>query len=98
MRTRVIWSSCNITSFKHLYFNIEILPLFYLFLGTRVNVSDFRNQEWLFRETTANYDQLLIQYHGFCAYSIGVKGLTLPGMLCSWTFPYYIFTQGPGKM
>uniref|UniRef100_A0A8B9ZG75 Cilia- and flagella-associated protein 206 n=1 Tax=Anas platyrhynchos TaxID=8839 RepID=A0A8B9ZG75_ANAPL len=37
------------------------------------------NQEWLFPETTADFDQLLIQYHGFCAYAIGVKGLTLPG-------------------
>ncbi|KAM9383038.1 cilia- and flagella-associated protein 206 [Phaethornis superciliosus] len=48
-------------------------------MGDRVNVSDFENQEWLFPETTDNFDQLLIQYHGFCAYTIGVKGLTLPG-------------------
>ncbi|NXK58863.1 CF206 protein, partial [Sylvietta virens] len=48
-------------------------------MGTRVNVSDFKNQEWLFPETTDNFDQLLIQYHGFCAHSIGVKGITLPG-------------------
>ncbi|XP_008493606.2 cilia- and flagella-associated protein 206 [Calypte anna] len=48
-------------------------------MGERVNVSDFENQEWLFPETTDNFDQLLIQYHGFCAYTIGVKGLTIPG-------------------
>ncbi|KAM9018713.1 cilia- and flagella-associated protein 206 isoform 2-T2 [Ara ararauna] len=48
-------------------------------IGTRVNVSDFKNQEWLFPETIEHFDQLLIQYHGFCAYAIGVKGLTLPG-------------------
>ncbi|KAM6354927.1 cilia- and flagella-associated protein 206 [Podargus strigoides] len=48
-------------------------------MGTRVNVSDFKNQEWLFPETTDNFDQLLIQYHGFCAHAIGVKGLILPG-------------------
>ncbi|XP_035415449.1 cilia- and flagella-associated protein 206 isoform X1 [Cygnus atratus] len=48
-------------------------------MGTRVNVSDFENQEWLFPETTADFDQLLIQYRGFCAHAIGVKGLTLPG-------------------
>ncbi|NXC20100.1 CF206 protein, partial [Corythaeola cristata] len=48
-------------------------------MGTRVNVSDFKNQEWLFPETTDNFDELLIQYHGFCAHAIGVKGLTLPG-------------------
>lgn len=59
-----------------------------------MNVSDFRNQEWLFPETTDNFDQLLIQYHGFCAHSIGVKGITLPGMLCSWTFSIlYINTR-----
>lgn len=65
------------------YFDTEVLPLFCLFLGTKVNVSDFKNQEWLFPETTDNFDQLLIQYHGFCAHSIGVKGITLQGMLCS---------------
>ncbi|NXM71954.1 CF206 protein, partial [Serilophus lunatus] len=48
-------------------------------MGTRVNVSDFENQEWLFPESTDNFDQLLIQYHCFCAHAIGVKGLTLPG-------------------
>ncbi|XP_062464335.1 cilia- and flagella-associated protein 206 isoform X2 [Pezoporus occidentalis] len=48
-------------------------------MGTRVNVSDFENQEWLFPETIDHFDQLLIQYHGFCAHAIGVKGLTLPG-------------------
>uniref|UniRef100_A0A8B9GA36 Cilia- and flagella-associated protein 206 n=1 Tax=Amazona collaria TaxID=241587 RepID=A0A8B9GA36_9PSIT len=48
-------------------------------MGTRVNVSDFKNQEWLFPETIEHFDQLLIQYHGFCAHAIGVKGLTLPG-------------------
>ncbi|NXD67601.1 CF206 protein, partial [Eolophus roseicapillus] len=48
-------------------------------MGTRVNVSDFENQEWLFPETVDHFDQLLIQYRGFCAHAIGVKGLTLPG-------------------
>ncbi|XP_014819885.1 PREDICTED: UPF0704 protein C6orf165 homolog isoform X2 [Calidris pugnax] len=48
-------------------------------MGTRVNVSDFKNREWLFPETTDNFDELLIQYHSFCAHAIGVKGLTLPG-------------------
>ncbi|KFP82204.1 PREDICTED: UPF0704 protein C6orf165 homolog [Apaloderma vittatum] len=48
-------------------------------METRVNVCDFKDQEWLFPETTDNFDRLLIQYHGFCAHAIGVKGLTLPG-------------------
>ncbi|NWI60634.1 CF206 protein, partial [Calyptomena viridis] len=47
--------------------------------GIRVNVSDFKNQEWLFPESTDYFDRLLIQYHSFCAHAIGVKGLTLPG-------------------
>ncbi|NXY88553.1 CF206 protein, partial [Alcedo cyanopectus] len=48
-------------------------------MGTRVNTADFKNQEWLFPETTDNFDGLPIQYHGFCAHAIGVKGLTIPG-------------------
>ncbi|XP_009072107.1 PREDICTED: UPF0704 protein C6orf165 homolog, partial [Acanthisitta chloris] len=48
-------------------------------MDTRVNVSDLEHQEWLFPETAENFDELLIQYRGFCAYAIGVQGLTLPG-------------------
>ncbi|NXT67503.1 CF206 protein, partial [Chaetops frenatus] len=66
-------------------------------MGTRVNVSDFKNQEWLFPETTDNFDQLLIQYHGFCAHSIGVKGLTLPGNpaigILKHKAKYYVFSS-----
>ncbi|NXU09326.1 CF206 protein, partial [Pardalotus punctatus] len=79
-------------------------------MGTRVNVSDFKNQEWLFPETTDNSDQLRIQYHGFCAHSIGVKGLILPGnpaigmlkhkqkcYVFSSKDAAYIFAQDPDK-
>ncbi|KFV38854.1 UPF0704 protein C6orf165, partial [Tyto alba] len=79
-------------------------------MGTSVNVSDFKNQEWLFPETTDNFDQLLIQYHGFCAHAIGVKGLTLPGnpaigilkhkerhYVFSSKEAAYIFAQDPDK-
>ncbi|KAM6367635.1 cilia- and flagella-associated protein 206 isoform 2-T2 [Alca torda] len=79
-------------------------------MGTRVNVSDFKNQEWLFPETTDNFDQLLIQYHGFCAHAIGAKGLTLPGnpaigilkhkercYVFSSKEAAYIFAQDPDK-
>ncbi|XP_037988530.1 cilia- and flagella-associated protein 206 isoform X2 [Motacilla alba alba] len=66
-------------------------------MGTRVNVSDFTNQEWLFPETTDNFDQLLIQYHGFCAHSIGVKGITLPGNpaigILKHKEKYYVFSS-----
>ncbi|XP_065587076.1 cilia- and flagella-associated protein 206 [Cyrtonyx montezumae] len=79
-------------------------------MGTRVNASDFKNQEWLFPETIANFDQLLIQYHGFCAHAIGVKGITLPGnpaigilkhkdrcYVFSSKESAYIFAQDPDK-
>ncbi|NWS97282.1 CF206 protein, partial [Mionectes macconnelli] len=66
-------------------------------MGTRVNVSDFKNQEWLFPETTDNFDQLLIQYHSFCAHAIGVKGLTLPGNpaigILKHKAKYYVFSS-----
>ncbi|XP_043295593.1 cilia- and flagella-associated protein 206 isoform X3 [Cervus canadensis] len=46
----------------------------------RVNVADFKKLEWLFPETTANFDKLLIQYRGFCAYTFATTdGLLLPG-------------------
>ncbi|KAG8524487.1 Cilia- and flagella-associated protein 206 [Galemys pyrenaicus] len=46
----------------------------------RVQVMDFRKLEWLFPETTANFDKLLIQYRGFCAYTFATTdGLLLPG-------------------
>ncbi|KAH0622132.1 hypothetical protein JD844_024157 [Phrynosoma platyrhinos] len=47
---------------------------------TKVNPADFTKVEWFFPETTVNFSQLVIQYHGFCAYTFAVKdGLLLPG-------------------
>ncbi|XP_075859238.1 cilia- and flagella-associated protein 206 isoform X3 [Microcebus murinus] len=49
-------------------------------MGERVCPSDFSKLEWLFPETTANFDKLLIQYRGFCAYTFATtNGLLLPG-------------------
>ncbi|XP_048210565.1 cilia- and flagella-associated protein 206 [Perognathus longimembris pacificus] len=46
----------------------------------RVPSVDFRKMEWLFPETTANFDKLLIQYRGFCGYTFATTdGLLLPG-------------------
>ncbi|XP_039709012.1 cilia- and flagella-associated protein 206 isoform X3 [Pteropus medius] len=46
----------------------------------KVRLVDFRKQEWLFPETTANFDKLLIQYRGFCPYTFATTdGLLLPG-------------------
>ncbi|XP_074046312.1 cilia- and flagella-associated protein 206 isoform X2 [Macrotis lagotis] len=49
-------------------------------MGTRVNVNDFKKVDWLFPETTANFDKLPIQYQGFCGYTFATtEGLLLPG-------------------
>ncbi|XP_073934549.1 cilia- and flagella-associated protein 206 isoform X4 [Castor canadensis] len=46
----------------------------------RVHLVDFRKLEWLFPETIANFDKLLIQYRGFCGYTFATTdGLLLPG-------------------
>lgn len=46
----------------------------------RVRLTDFRKLEWLFPETTANFEKLLIQYRGFCGYTFATTdGLLLPG-------------------
>ncbi|NWH61841.1 CF206 protein, partial [Geococcyx californianus] len=79
-------------------------------MGTRVNVSDFKDQEWFFPETIKDFDQLLIEYHGFCAHAIGVKGFPLPGnpaigilkhkeryYVFSSKEAAYIFAQDPDK-
>ncbi|XP_077018496.1 cilia- and flagella-associated protein 206 [Tamandua tetradactyla] len=46
----------------------------------KVHWADFRKLEWLFPETTANFDKLVIQYRGFCAYTFATTdGLLFPG-------------------
>lgn len=51
--------------------------------GTRINPAEFQDVpkiQWLFPETTKNYNRLLLQYRGYCGHSI-VKSdrLLLPG-------------------
>lgn len=36
----------------------------------RVNQNDFDNLEWLFPETTMNFEKLTLAFKGFCAYSL----------------------------
>ncbi|CAK8690676.1 cilia- and flagella-associated protein 206-like [Clavelina lepadiformis] len=52
-------------------------------MGNRVNPDDFHNNDdiqWLFPETTKNYDRLLLQYRGCCGYTIVKHSrLLLPG-------------------
>ncbi|XP_055981137.1 cilia- and flagella-associated protein 206 [Sorex fumeus] len=46
----------------------------------RVHLADFKKHEWLFPETTANFDKLVIQYRGFCPFTFATEGgLLLPG-------------------
>ncbi|XP_017394400.1 cilia- and flagella-associated protein 206 isoform X1 [Cebus imitator] len=64
----------------------------------RVNVADFRKLEWLFPETTANFDKLLIQYRGFCAYTFAAAdGVLLPGNpaigILKYKEKYYTFSS-----
>ncbi|KAM4041213.1 cilia- and flagella-associated protein 206 isoform 2-T2 [Anomaloglossus baeobatrachus] len=66
--------------------------------GECVNPLDFRSQEWYFPETTANYDRLPIQYHGFCGFTIATRdGLLLPGNPGIGTLKhregYYVFSS-----
>ncbi|XP_073445708.1 cilia- and flagella-associated protein 206 isoform X2 [Dendrobates tinctorius] len=66
--------------------------------GECVNPVEFRNQEWYFPETTANYDRLSIQYHGFCGFTIASRdGLLLPGNpgigILKHREGYYIFSS-----
>ncbi|XP_029800367.1 cilia- and flagella-associated protein 206 isoform X2 [Suricata suricatta] len=77
----------------------------------RVHLEDVRKQEWLFPETTANFDKLLIQYRGFCAYTFATTdGLLLPGNAAIGILKYkekyytfntrhaaYLFAESPEK-
>lgn len=51
--------------------------------GNRVDPLDFEDDpkiQWLFPETTRNYNQLLLQYRGYCGYALVVHDrLLLPG-------------------
>ncbi|CAK6446786.1 unnamed protein product [Pipistrellus nathusii] len=80
-------------------------------LEERVHPMDFKRQQWLFPETTANFAKLLIQYRGFCAYTLATTdGLLLPGNQAIGIFKYkekyytfntsdaaYAFAENPDK-
>ncbi|CAI5769801.1 Cilia- and flagella-associated protein 206 [Podarcis lilfordi] len=65
---------------------------------SKVNPADFTVEEWLFPETTINFSQVQIQYHGFCAYTFAVKdGLLIPANLAvgilKFREKYYAFSS-----
>ena len=43
----------------------------------RVNPNDFPNLEWLFPESTMNFEKLALAYKGFCAYSLRLPNFLL---------------------
>jgi hypothetical protein len=42
-----------------------------------VNYQDFKDFEWIFPETTLNFDKLELAYRGFCAYMLSQPNLLL---------------------
>ncbi|MBN3323131.1 CF206 protein, partial [Atractosteus spatula] len=66
--------------------------------GNRIIASEHKNQDWLFPETTANFDKLPLQYGGICGYTLVKKnGLLLPGNpdigILKHRDKYYIFSS-----
>lgn len=46
----------------------------------KINPSEYKSQDWFLHETTANFDQLSLQYRGICGYTLVKKdGLLIPG-------------------
>jgi hypothetical protein len=43
----------------------------------RVNPNDFETLEWLFPESTMNFEKLTLAYKGFCAYSLSLPNFIL---------------------
>lgn len=47
----------------------------------KINPSEYKSQDWFLHETTANFDQLPLQYRGICGYTLVKKdGLLIPGV------------------
>ncbi|KAJ8275035.1 hypothetical protein COCON_G00096600 [Conger conger] len=66
--------------------------------GNPVDPTQFENIEWLFPETTANFDKLALQFKGICGYTLVEKeGFLLPGNPYIGTLKhrekYYIFSS-----
>ncbi|KAG7460646.1 hypothetical protein MATL_G00200970 [Megalops atlanticus] len=64
----------------------------------RINPLEFEGQEWLFPETTTNFDQLPLQFKGMCGYTLADKhGFLLPGNpsigVLKHREKYYIFSS-----
>lgn len=48
----------------------------------RIVPAEMNTQEWLLPETTVRFDELPLEYNGFCGHTFVTKdGLLLPGVL-----------------
>ncbi|KAJ8356071.1 hypothetical protein SKAU_G00188650 [Synaphobranchus kaupii] len=66
--------------------------------GSPIDPMQFESAEWLFPETTANFDKLSLQFKGICGYSLIEKdGFLLPGNprigILKHREKYYIFSS-----
>lgn len=77
-------STVNELMFRKTY-KTGLLPKHWCFcplccLDERIVPAEMKTQEWLLPESTANFNELPLQYNGFCGYSLVKRdGLLLPG-------------------
>ena len=65
-----------IQTFKKLHFLCFLLKFFIKIKkveSERVNTNDFDNLEWLFPDSTMNFEKLTLAFKGFCAYALSHK-------------------------
>jgi len=60
---------CALKSFSVIY-TVSMLLLQTSAPPCRINPKEFPQSEWLFPETTKNFDRLPLQYRGYCGYSL----------------------------
>ncbi|XP_055492025.1 cilia- and flagella-associated protein 206 isoform X2 [Leucoraja erinacea] len=64
----------------------------------KINPSDIKNREWIFPDNTLHCQQLIVQYRGFCAYTLSARhGLLLKGNpaigILKYQEKYYTFSS-----
>uniref|UniRef100_A0A3P9CD77 Cilia- and flagella-associated protein 206 n=1 Tax=Maylandia zebra TaxID=106582 RepID=A0A3P9CD77_9CICH len=65
-----------------------------------VDPASLKTQEWLFPETTVNFEEMPLQYNGFCGYTLVTRdGLLLPGTIpLKHKEKLYVFTSKEAAM
>lgn len=60
---------------------------------------EMKSYEWILPETTANFQQLPLQYRGVCGYTLVEKnGLLLPGSQSDFSFSAFILDMKYANM